>query len=1043
MSGQDFVVNGKIANKQKDYYHNIYYTCCMHNSRYTFLLAAILGFCKLFAQEPVYRQYTEAEGLPSSEVYHALQDSKGYIWFATNNGVSRYNGTTFTNFGIAEGLPDLTIFETYEDYKGRLWFISASGQLVYYFNDSITQYKYNSILKENMVHTAGPNKYGFYVDSNESVFLSVDVSGIIKVSSKGKLEKYKVEDECTHAKIFEINDSISLLARRVSKHNCTEDEYIYANIKPLNRKIQFSNGLGESILSHKRCCYLNNKDTHFISSNNILFKAKDKIETLAFKEHVLALNFDKKNNLWVGVLNNGVYCFNKANIASEPHHHLFKSEIITSVLNDKEGGYWFTSYKNGVFYIPYLHNKLLGYTKESKKKKYSAIIKSNDTLIAAIKNTNSFIEYCLNTKDTKIKSINELIINSFSCYQGKVFIGTSDGIYDRENIRLGLDYLKRTVIGSKHQKGKPMYESLLKPIDFPLNVNKKPRFEYITGSVRCIKNYKNRLFIGLNSGIVILQESSLIYTYKYLHTKKKLIRTVYPLSQDKVLLGTSEGLFVWEKEEYRYLGGDSDLLSQQITDIKGNEDDSRIFLATKGSGLVIMEKDTVWSVSVKNGLPSDVIKSIVYSDSIVWVGTNKGLSKIKFNSTLINDYTICAFDMRHGLSSNYINYVYSDDSIVYLGTDNGLSYFNKNKLEFNKTPPPIYITGVKINSTDTIVQQKYNLAHDKNSVSIGFNGLTYRSDGEIQYRYHLSDTVWEYTKTNLVQFHSLAPGKYNFMVEACNEDGLWSKEAAKMQFVIHPPYWQTWWFKLLFIDVLLAIIVSLVILRFKTILKRNKMSTDLISIRQQALGSQMNPHFIFNSLNSIQNYILQNDRIASQEYLSSFASLMRKVLVNSQNATISLREEMSAIKLYIELEKMRFEGKFSYSISIDENINTDTIELPPLMLQPFIENAIWHGLMHNTEAGELKIVISEKEQEVVCLIQDNGIGRQKAMEIKNRKANTYKSMGSNITEKRMNLFNLLHGTNMRIIYTDLQDNRGIASGTKVEFFVPQELKKKK
>lgn len=206
---------------------------------------------------------------------------------------------------------------------------------------------------------------------------------------------------------------------------------------------------------------------------------------------------------------------------------------------------------------------------------------------------------------------------------------------------------------------------------------------------------------------------------------------------------------------------------------------------------------------------------------------------------------------------------------------------------------------------------------------------------------------------------------------------------------------------------------------------------------QQALSQQMNPHFIFNSLNSIQYYILKNDKTTSNRYLAKFSRLMRMILNNSQHQQITIQEELEALSIYIELESLRFKDKFEYTIIVDEKLDTSIYKIPPLLLQPYIENAIWHGLMHKEEGqGVLTIELKMKENIILCTITDNGVGRDKAAEIKSKKTHTYASHGTKITGNRLKLISTLNNIQMQINYIDLKDDKGKVTGTKVEITIP-------
>ncbi len=210
---------------------------------------------------------------------------------------------------------------------------------------------------------------------------------------------------------------------------------------------------------------------------------------------------------------------------------------------------------------------------------------------------------------------------------------------------------------------------------------------------------------------------------------------------------------------------------------------------------------------------------------------------------------------------------------------------------------------------------------------------------------------------------------------------------------------------------------------------------DLDHYMQAALRKQMNPHFIFNSLNSIQSFILQNDKLSANIYLSKFAGLMRKVLENSQHQLITLEKELEVLNLYIELEEQRFDNKFNVQWNIDPLIDCSTHKLPPLIMQPYIENAIWHGLLHKEGDRRLTITIIKKAEQLVCTIVDNGIGREAAFGMKKNKS-SHESLGTRITQKRIDLINSLNKSGIGVQYFDLSDNKGIANGTKVEITIP-------
>lgn len=202
----------------------------------------------------------------------------------------------------------------------------------------------------------------------------------------------------------------------------------------------------------------------------------------------------------------------------------------------------------------------------------------------------------------------------------------------------------------------------------------------------------------------------------------------------------------------------------------------------------------------------------------------------------------------------------------------------------------------------------------------------------------------------------------------------------------------------------------------------NKKITE---IEMTALRAQMNPHFLFNVLNSIKYYMVQNDARTASRYLTKFAQLIRLILNNSKSHMVKLNDELKALELYIEMESFRFNNKFDYTIEVENGVATEQIDIPPLILQPFVENAIWHGLMHKEDGrGQISIQVKPCEQDdhTICfVIEDNGIGREKAGIIKTRSATQHKSVGTKITQDRIEMTNKLYETNAKVEIVDLKD----------------------
>lgn len=239
--------------------------------------------------------------------------------------------------------------------------------------------------------------------------------------------------------------------------------------------------------------------------------------------------------------------------------------------------------------------------------------------------------------------------------------------------------------------------------------------------------------------------------------------------------------------------------------------------------------------------------------------------------------------------------------------------------------------------------------------------------------------------------------------------------------------------------VFLVLVIGLLVFRSsrQTAKRRiTEMNHKISEVTQKNLRQQMNPHFIFNTLNSIQYYMYQHDKLSTNNYLTKFSLLMRKTLENSQHTAIPIKDELDALQLYLELESLRFKEKFAYSIEVDEDIDTLLLKIPTMLIQPYVENSICHGLVNKNGKGYVNINLKQNKDELICTIEDNGIGREAAMKIKNKKNGNHASLGTKITESRLSLVNSLYGKNMKINYQDIEDNNGNGTGTKVQIHIP-------
>jgi hypothetical protein len=385
--------------------------------------------------------------------------------------------------------------------------------------------------------------------------------------------------------------------------------------------------------------------------------------------------------------------------------------------------------------------------------------------------------------------------------------------------------------------------------------------------------------------------------------------------------------------------------------------------------------------------------------------------------------------------------------------------FDPSALPRNQFKPVPSIYEVKVYNDNLKADSSFpfkkniHLNHNQNFISISYTSDSYVNEEKNTYSYKLEgvDTGWVQAGSRTTAFYTqLQPGTYNFWVKASNNDGLQGLEKHLLTIVIIPAWHQTWWFRTLCILTGLAIVYTFYRQKLnqekakalaqssKAELKHAKAEFEkqIAETEMIALRAQMNPHFIFNVLNSINKYILVNEGENASHYLTQFSRLIRLVLENSKSSKISLGADLQALQLYINMEELRFGNRFSYNINVQKNIDTQFVQVPPLLIQPYVENAIWHGLMQQETKGCLDIIITHPHENLLqIVVQDNGIGRKKAMVLKSKSATKHKSFGMQITKDRINIVNKLYNIQATVEYEDIY-NEQIPAGTRVTLTIP-------
>lgn len=428
-------------------------------------------------------------------------------------------------------------------------------------------------------------------------------------------------------------------------------------------------------------------------------------------------------------------------------------------------------------------------------------------------------------------------------------------------------------------------------------------------------------------------------------------------------------------------------------------------------------------------------------DGNVWIGTDAGLYRY-----FTKEAKLELFDFSDNIQNNQFimkTGFRSSTGMVYFGGTNGINYFYPEKISPVREVLKVHIMHVSINGDDSLyfLQKNFtSLPYYKKEVEVSYLAPYFFNASKVQYRYKLEgrDKQWTYVGGNTsVRFSSLPAGTYVFTVEASLNGKDWHAADNPFSFHINPPFWYRWWFIAL-AGVLISALVYLFIRRkIKQIRKKNAIAQQLIQLEINALRARMNPHFIFNAMNSIQQFTLMNDTDNANKFISKFSKLLRKILHQSEKDTITIAEEIETLKLYLEIESLRMGDDFSYTINNSLGLDDQVYTIPNMIIQPFVENAINHGLVFKEGLKKLEIHFSTDDNEaLICEINDNGIGREKARDIKGKKDETHQSMGMKLILQRLELIQQSSESKPSVEVIDLFSPEGNPAGTLVRITIP-------
>jgi ligand-binding sensor domain-containing protein len=1010
----------------------------------SFLLFFLLLIPRLqFAYAQEFEQISTHQGLPHNVVSSLYQDREGYIWIGTYNGLCRYDGNKlkiYTNIFDSTRTQDWhqAIERIFEDSKGNIWVGTKGGRICCFVRKTQTwkiipanldRIFITTCFFEDSAHhiwigstngTIGKvtgNKIRFLKVANEAIrhitamgsnnLIIVSVSGIrhlnldtevaTDITLPGLSEEYTVYCESGNGILF-FEKPGCVQAYDLNKRAMLFQTPIPSNIRGgLTRKFVASQQ-NSFYLTNMNLIYEYDASGRLISSGRI----NDNTSYDQTNEIINCLLADNTGVLWIGTFN-GLFKIDR-------NKYSFRKHARSQVTGRLTGNYVRTVYADGNddIWVGLRHGSIntLSYDDSSQTYKLRSSYKMNKQgKLADEYTTNAIIQL----KD------------------GRILAGCVEGLF---------------IADKRSQKLQPL-----------LNASETPTYIW-----SLYEDTEGWLWIGTKGdGLHLLHlASGKRYHYKHSAFQKQSISgdEVWNIYGDRNgntwLLTNNSASKVPKGSEKHSLSFTYIPLepktSEPVPTWNILEDSTaRLWVSTTGYGLYTITSNGT-HVEPETAFPNKVISGLIRDKKgRLWISTMNGLFRYDPRTKAYTSY-----DESDGLISNDFNFkaaAISARDHIFMGTKMGLVSFHPDSVRKNRVDNiPIHVSSLAINGKDRTgllyTNSELQLGRGENAIQFGFSIPEYSKQRAHTYRYILNgfDKNWNTTNADqpLAMYTNIPPGHYSLVVEGSADGITWSRKKAMLSFYIKPAFWQMPAFWVFSAIALLGLCSFIIYKRVRTLFHKeretNRIEKQIAGLELNALQAQMNPHFIFNSLNAIQHYIIHNEEVAANDYLSRFARLMRLFLESSKNRYITLADELELLELYMSLEKLRFEDKFDYAVDLCLSCASDAL-IPSMMIQPFIENAINHGLIQQAYKGNLQVsfVCCENSSMLKCTIEDNGIGRTNAARIKAAGDKKHISRGMQLIKERIRTYNFIEESDIEIHIIDKEYPH---EGTIVELTLP-------
>ncbi|MBR9854497.1 MAG: hypothetical protein GYB37_07960 [Algicola sp.] len=918
---------------------------------------------------------TEKDDVPCLECYTIIQDSNNLMWLAGNTGLFSYNGESFTEHSITDQKGQ-SVFNLSEDEQGTIWCNNLHGQILRAPNGKqLSLFKdLNNILKGSLAQL-------HHVDQSLVVSWS---QGLLVLNKSTGEAIFKYSLDIIHSQAVE--GKLYFITQMGEVYQLTDNELVLLYKFKTKNSIRYPYFLkvnGELAISS-----IENQQLQIQ-----LFGQEEQLKKFSgfteLKNVRIAQVAYLGDEMWFAT-DNGVLIYESQNGDYQLKNHILEEFFITSVTKDKDSNYWLSTLRNGVFLIPNIALEKL--TLDWLKGSISSMAKT-DSLLVLSTTKGEIILMGIDTMEVvdSLRLPDKSVINKifFNPFTNRIIVSTNgDGSYS-------LDLATKRLIPQNRK-----YD-VSKDLAF-LNERESIYLTY------------NKSVLYNNSKSKEIDSSVIMQKRPYAVVADTLTKESYIAYIDELVHYDS----LWRHTSIRYK--DHPIYVSNLA----NTVDGIVWGSNPKHGIIgIKNREVVKTFNLKDGLLGTNIQNLESDGHNLWLNTQHGIQLVDTQTGDIKSIT-----GRDGVPNNLVDIKVVKNQ-VFAASQKDLFLFDKNvQTSFKQIRvPDMYFTQIKLNNKDTAIQSTYRLPHQTNAISFGFHANTFRSSEFVSYEYQLQglDTTWLTTNKSPVTYESLPPGKFTFNIRPVSSEQ--KGKTLSVDVSIARPFWSTWWFFTLNFLVV-GVSVGLYFkhkIRTKEEEKQKELASlikdkRLTNLKLENLRSQMNPHFMFNALNSIQLYIINNEKDLARTYLVKFSRLIRIYLEHGQKNEVTLAEEIEALKLYLQLEKIRFEEKLDLSIQVAPEVDVNGTKIPSIFIQPYVENAIKHGLRREAKQNKLSISFdfNDAQTELVCTIKDNGIGINASEEQK--KSREHKPFANRANMERVELYNLKRSKKIQLEVIDLK-----------------------